>query len=138
AGYDWANSTFATTVMAGFFPIFFKSFWHAGQADAVSTLRLGVGSSVASLIVLLLAPMLGAIADYGQRKKMFLAWTTGVGVLATAEKHFLDRKSTRLNSSHVSISYAVFCLKRKNNSPLFYGCNGDEAQRECRMSGYKS
>src|SRR5438067_5704197 len=27
----------------------------------------------------------------------------------------LDRKSTRLNSSHVSISYAVFCLKKKKN-----------------------
>src|SRR5438067_9322274 len=28
-----------------------------------------------------------------------------------------DRKSTRLNSSHVSISYAVFCLKKKNRAP---------------------
>src|SRR5437868_8447697 len=28
----------------------------------------------------------------------------------------LDRKSTRLNSSHVSISYAVFCLKKKNET----------------------
>src|SRR5256885_6760236 len=28
-----------------------------------------------------------------------------------------DRKSTRLNSSHLVISYAVFCLKKKNNSP---------------------
>src|SRR5699024_11898237 len=28
----------------------------------------------------------------------------------------LDRKSTRLNSSHVSISYAVFCLKKKNDT----------------------
>src|SRR3712207_7514547 len=28
---------------------------------------------------------------------------------------FLDRKSTRLNSSHANISYAVFCLKKKNN-----------------------
>src|SRR5690242_21116931 len=28
-----------------------------------------------------------------------------------------DRKSTRLNSSHMSISYAVFCLKKKNNTP---------------------
>src|SRR5690625_5452034 len=28
--------------------------------------------------------------------------------------HFKDRKSTRLNSSHVAISYAVFCLKKKN------------------------
>src|SRR5690625_5312803 len=30
-----------------------------------------------------------------------------------AEQHDLDRKSTRLNSSHVAISYAVFCLKKK-------------------------
>src|SRR5690625_1659504 len=29
-----------------------------------------------------------------------------------------DRKSTRLNSSHVAISYAVFCLKKKNNTPI--------------------
>src|SRR5207253_6185070 len=29
----------------------------------------------------------------------------------------LDRKSTRLNSSHVAISYAVFCLKKKNTQP---------------------
>src|SRR3712207_8035115 len=29
---------------------------------------------------------------------------------------FLDRKSTRLNSSHANISYAVFCLKKKNDS----------------------
>src|SRR5699024_12724275 len=31
-------------------------------------------------------------------------------------QYFLDRKSTRLNSSHVSISYAVFCLKKKNTT----------------------
>src|SRR5438034_8452437 len=32
--------------------------------------------------------------------------------------HFLDRKSTRLNSSHTVISYAVFCLKKKNTHPV--------------------
>src|SRR5690242_21606376 len=32
---------------------------------------------------------------------------------ATIGKDFRDRKSTRLNSSHMSISYAVFCLKKK-------------------------
>src|SRR5439155_25158430 len=31
-----------------------------------------------------------------------------------------DRKSTRLNSSHVAISYAVFCLKKKNDYPPDY------------------
>src|SRR5437868_13453927 len=35
-----------------------------------------------------------------------------------ADSRCLDRKSTRLNSSHVSISYAVFCLKKKNENLL--------------------
>src|SRR3712207_7769918 len=33
----------------------------------------------------------------------------------------LDRKSTRLNSSHANISYAVFCLKKKNRCVVFPG-----------------
>src|SRR5207253_8001286 len=36
------------------------------------------------------------------------------GVWARAARRWPDRKSTRLNSSHVAISYAVFCLKKKN------------------------
>src|SRR3712207_8114024 len=35
-----------------------------------------------------------------------------------AEGHARDRKSTRLNSSHANISYAVFCLKKKKYTPL--------------------
>src|SRR5207249_10523999 len=46
----------------------------------------------------------------GARKKGFRVVIAGAGLSAA-----LDRKSTRLNSSHVSISYAVFCLKKKNN-----------------------
>src|SRR3712207_9088279 len=40
-----------------------------------------------------------------------VAIAVGVGVLVGS---WLDRKSTRLNSSHANISYAVFCLKKKN------------------------
>src|SRR5690606_41708635 len=39
---------------------------------------------------------------------------TGMPTHRAREAAFLDRKSTRLNSSHVKISYAVFCLKKKN------------------------
>src|SRR5690554_7569570 len=38
------------------------------------------------------------------------------------QKLFLDRKSTRLNSSHVRISYAVFCLKKKTTRHLAASC----------------
>src|SRR5947209_13647373 len=37
---------------------------------------------------------------------------------AAARRHLADRKSTRLNSSHANISYAVFCLKKKNTPDL--------------------
>src|SRR2546422_2685905 len=39
---------------------------------------------------------------------------------AAGRKKFIDRKSTRLNSSHGYISYAVFCLKKKNNEYFCY------------------
>ncbi|GIT54573.1 MAG: hypothetical protein Ct9H300mP16_17330 [Pseudomonadota bacterium] len=56
AMYDWANSAFATTVMAGFFPLFFKQYWSQGVEVTQSTYYLGISNSVASLIVVILAP----------------------------------------------------------------------------------
>src|SRR5205814_4896916 len=38
------------------------------------------------------------------------------GFILDVLAHYTDRKSTRLNSSHLGISYAVFCLKKKNKS----------------------
>ncbi len=84
AMYDWANSAFATTVMAGFFPIFFKDYWSAGADVNVSTAQLGVANSIASLIVALMAPILGAIADKGSAKKKFLIFFAYLGALMTA------------------------------------------------------
>ena len=82
--YDWANSAFATTVMAGFFPIFFKKYWSYGTDVNMSTAQLGFGNSIASLIVALMAPVLGAIADRGSARKKFLIFFAYLGVLMTA------------------------------------------------------
>ncbi len=82
--YDCGNSAFATAVIAGFFPVFFKEFWSAGADATQSTFRLGLANSVASLAVLLVAPLLGALADRGALKKAFLAAFTLLGAAATA------------------------------------------------------
>ena len=82
--YDWANSAFATTVMAGFFPVFFKQYWNAGVVATESTFRLGVTSGIASLIVALLAPVLGAIADRSGARVRLLMLFTVLGAAATA------------------------------------------------------
>ena len=82
--YDWANSAFATTVMAGFFPIFFKQYWSYGVDVNMSTAQLGFGNSIGSLFVALIAPFLGAVADKGSVKKKFLLLFAYLGVLMTA------------------------------------------------------
>ena len=81
--YDWANSAFATTVMAAFFPVFFKSYWSAGSDVTESTFQLGLANSLGSLIVVLLAPLLGAIADQGGTRRKFLFAFAFLGLLST-------------------------------------------------------
>ena len=81
--YDWGNSAFATTVLAGFFPIFFRNFWNEGVADDVVTFRLGLAHSASGLFILLLAPLLGTLADRGGAKKAFLLGFALLGACAT-------------------------------------------------------
>ena len=89
--YDWANSAFATTVMAGFFPLFFKSFWAADLSPAESTVVIGTTNSLAGLLIVLLAPFLGAYSDLGKFKKKFLAFFALLGVLSTGYLYFIPQ-----------------------------------------------
>ncbi len=89
--YDWANSAFATTVMAGFFPLFFKSFWAADLSPAESTAVIGTTNSLAGLLIVLLAPFLGAYSDLGKFKKKFLAFFALLGVLSTGYLYFIPQ-----------------------------------------------
>ena len=70
--YDWANSAFATVVMAGLFPILFQDYWNASATPAVANLRLGWANGLASLVIVLIAPLAGAIADRAGRRKAAL------------------------------------------------------------------
>ena len=81
--YDWANSAFSTTVMAGFFPVFFKEYWSTTDSVTLSTWYLGLANSLASIIVAALAPFLGAIADRASAKKKFLMLFAFLGIIGT-------------------------------------------------------
>jgi UMF1 family MFS transporter len=89
--YDWANSAFATTVMAGFFPVFFKQYWSAGTDAVISTARLGFLSSAGSLVIALAAPVLGAMADRGGARLKLLAFFTLIGAAGTAGLYFVEQ-----------------------------------------------
>lgn len=91
AFYDWANSAYSTTVMAGFFPIFFSQYWSVGVAGSVTTFRLGVANGTASLIIAFLAPVFGAISDRGGSRVRFLVTFAALGVVMSSALFFVEQ-----------------------------------------------
>jgi MFS transporter, UMF1 family len=91
AMYDWANSSFATTVMAGFFPLFFKQYWNVGVAATESTFRLGIANGIASFVVAFMAPLIGAIADKGGARVRLLGLFTALGAILTVGFYFVGK-----------------------------------------------
>jgi UMF1 family MFS transporter len=69
--------------MAGFFPLFFKQYWSAEVVVTESTFRLGLANSLASILVVCLAPLLGALADQAGARKRFLLFFAGMGIVMT-------------------------------------------------------
>lgn len=81
--YDWANSAFATTIMAGFFPVFYSAISRDISTER-SQFWFNVTLAAASVLVAVAAPILGAVADRGGARKKFLAFLAGIGILMTA------------------------------------------------------
>ncbi|MDR1664507.1 MAG: MFS transporter [Clostridiales bacterium] len=76
--YDWANSVYATIMMAAVFPIYFSGV--ADNAGQPGDYWWGIGTSVSMVVVAVLAPVIGALSDFfGYRKKLF-AFFFAIGV----------------------------------------------------------
>jgi UMF1 family MFS transporter len=91
AMYDWANSAFQTTIIAAVFPIYFHNVAAAGLPPAEATSRFAWATTISIIIVAVVAPLLGAIADYAALKKRLLGIFMGVGVVATAAMYWIQR-----------------------------------------------
>lgn len=81
--YDWANSAFATTIMAAVMPIFYADVAGKNLTPATATAYWGYTQSIALAFVFLLSPVLGAIADATRSKRNFLFFFMLMGVIAT-------------------------------------------------------
>lgn len=90
ASYYWGNHAYTTSIITVFFPIFFRDYWDHGASITLTTFRLGLANSIASLIVALTAPVLGAIADSGGHKKRFLITTAFLGAVMVLALHFVQ------------------------------------------------
>lgn len=101
--------------MAGFFPVFFKEYWNDGLSAVDSTFRLGMANSLASLIIVLMAPVLGAIADSMSRRKAMLFGFAFLGVLMTGSLYLVGQGDWQLAAGFYVISLIGF-----SGSNVFY------------------
>ena len=113
--YDWANSAFATAVLAGFFPVFFKEFWSGDLTATESTFQLGLANSLASTIIVILAPVLGAMADVGGVRKRLLLVFALLGICMTAGLYFVAQGQAWLALSLFTLASIGF-----SGSIVFY------------------
>ena len=83
--YDWANSAFATTILAAVLPIYFSQVAGATlPSAAVATAYWSFGLSISLLLIAIVSPILGTISDIMRGKKLFLAIFAGIGIIGTA------------------------------------------------------
>ena len=113
--YDWANSAYATIVLAGFFPIIYAEYFAVTIDSSERTLYLGISNSIASLLLILLAPLFGLLADRFNKKKLFLSIFALISIVSTLLLSFVSTNSYIIASILFSISLLGFMM-----SNVFY------------------
>ena len=81
--YDWANSAFALIVMTSFVPLLLREHWSADETSTEITFLWGLANSGAAMLLVLAAPLLGALADQGGRRRRMLAMCLFPGAICT-------------------------------------------------------
>lgn len=95
--YDWANSAFTVIITASILPIFFKSLTkNAGIMPNIADSYWGYSTSIATLLLALIAPILGTIGDYQNMKMRMFKFFLILGVVSTAALTFTDQWSVVL------------------------------------------
>lgn len=116
AMYDWAVSAAQTTITTAVFPIFFVSYAGAGMDGTKASETWGIANTVGALLIAVLAPLLGAMADYRAAKKRFLTLFMILGVGATLGMFFIGQGNILL----ASILF-ILTLVGASGSMTFYG-----------------
>jgi MFS transporter, UMF1 family len=99
AMYDWAISGLQVVIMVAVFPIFFVKVAGSNLSETAAVQQLARANTIAMVIVAIMSPFLGAIADYSAAKKRLLAVFTGIGVVASVAMFGIGEGELRLAST---------------------------------------
>ena len=116
ASYDWAVSSMQTTIMAAVFPIYFVKVASAGIGADRGSQQLALANTAALVVVTLLSPILGALADHSAAKKKLLAAFALLGAVPCALMFFVGYGDVTL----ASVLYSVATVGAQG-SMAFYG-----------------
>ncbi|MFB0917544.1 MAG: MFS transporter [Clostridiaceae bacterium] len=81
---DFGNSAYSIAITTALLPVFFKSVAASGMDGAQSTAYWGYANSIATLIIAVLAPILGSLADYKGYKNRFFNFFVFLAIISTA------------------------------------------------------
>ena len=114
--FDWANSAFPTVIVTFIFAAYFTR--AIAETPETGTAQWGWAMSASALLVALIGPVLGAVADQGGRRKPWLAATTALCVAATAALWFVapGPRLLVLALVLVALANAAFELARRSES----------------------
>lgn len=106
AMYDWAISSMQTVIMTAVFPIYFISVAGAGRPAEQATQALANANTIAAVLIAVLSPVLGAVADFKAAKKNFMAGFMLIGILATVGMFAIRQGDLLLASALFILSMA--------------------------------
>lgn len=89
--YDWANSAMMTTIITAVFPIYFRKVAAAGLPEGAASNIFTAASTIGMVIIAVLAPILGTLADERPIKKRLLGLFMAVGITAVGAMFFIEK-----------------------------------------------
>ncbi len=134
--YDWAKSSFETTIGVAVLPVYWGTVAAVTLAPNVRSAYLGYTNSIALILVALMSPVLGAMADFMGAKKKFLAGFMLVGVLASAGLWFVGRGDWQLAAVLFIIGSIGVTASTVFNDSLLPSIASDEEVDRVSTAGY--
>ncbi|MFC4809205.1 MFS transporter [Paenibacillus sp. GCM10023250] len=134
--YDWANSAFATTIMAAVMPVFYKEVAGAGLTGNTAENYWGFTQTIAMILVAVLCPILGAVADYTGSKVRFLSAFMLIGAASCIGMAFIGEDGWLLASILVVIGTIGFAASNTFYDALLPSVSTPDTMNAVSNKGY--